>query len=187
MTDNISVREACRRRQAIGGADAQALEGALSMTESERDDARAQLAAEKARADQMSDLYNSAANAQQNAIARAETIDENLVTAIESLRTAERSRDELGIQLAAQSERLRLAMDAVKKLKTFRDSIAFNADGTRIRVINSIDICAMWDESNDAVAALDAVPGDALARDIGHPLDRAHEASGVVTQKDGGK
>lgn len=106
---------------------------------------------------------------------------------IESLRAqlaAEKARaesDELGIQIAAQSERLRLAMDAVKKLKTFRDSIAFNADGTRIRVINSIDICAMWDESNDAVAALDAVPGDALAKDHAAALDRAHEASGVVT------
>lgn len=73
------------------------------------------------------------------------------------------SRDELGIQLAACQERLRLAMDAVRKLRAFRDSIAFNADGTRIRVINSIDICAMWDESAAACAALDAVPGDALA------------------------
>jgi hypothetical protein len=41
------------------------------------------------------------------AIARAEALDENLATAIESLRAAERARDEVGIQLAALQERAR--------------------------------------------------------------------------------
>lgn len=36
-----SIREAARRRQPLGGPDAQALEGALTMTERERDEARA--------------------------------------------------------------------------------------------------------------------------------------------------
>jgi len=36
------VREACRRGQPLGGADAQALEGALALTERERDQARAE-------------------------------------------------------------------------------------------------------------------------------------------------
>jgi len=37
---NITVREACRRRMELGGADAQALEHALTMTETERETAR---------------------------------------------------------------------------------------------------------------------------------------------------
>lgn len=40
VTEALSVREACRRRQAIGVADAQALEHALTITERERDEAK---------------------------------------------------------------------------------------------------------------------------------------------------
>jgi hypothetical protein len=111
--------------------------------------------------------------------------------------TAERSRDELGIQLAACQERLRLAMDAVKKLKAFRDGITFKCDEERgvhsMRAIVS-DLQMVWLEGSAALRALDAVPGDALQPvsaaykfDIGPALDRAHEASGVVTQKGGEK
>lgn len=39
----LTVREACRRRTPIDGSDAQAMEGALSLTERERDDARAEV------------------------------------------------------------------------------------------------------------------------------------------------
>lgn len=39
--EKLTVREACRRRMPLDGADAQALEHALSMTEDERDEARA--------------------------------------------------------------------------------------------------------------------------------------------------
>ena len=39
---DITVRKACRRRMKLGGADAQALEHALTITERERDDARRQ-------------------------------------------------------------------------------------------------------------------------------------------------
>jgi hypothetical protein len=38
----LTVREACRRRMPIDGADAQALEHALTITERERDEARAE-------------------------------------------------------------------------------------------------------------------------------------------------
>ena len=38
----LTVRAACRRGQPLGGADAQALEGALTLTERERDQARAE-------------------------------------------------------------------------------------------------------------------------------------------------
>lgn len=38
--EGITVREACRRRLALGCADAQCLEHALTMTESERDEAK---------------------------------------------------------------------------------------------------------------------------------------------------
>jgi hypothetical protein len=108
---------------------------------------------------------------------------------------AERSRDELGIQLAAQSERLRLAMACVK-------AADFVINDSRLRGRQGV---ATYFEAR---AALDAVPGDALAsapglppppvrvptpalgvairtyeaeHDIGPALDRAHEASGVVT------
>jgi hypothetical protein len=40
----IAVREACRRRMPLDGADAQALEGALALTERERDAAQDELA-----------------------------------------------------------------------------------------------------------------------------------------------
>jgi len=40
--EQMTVRAACRRRMPLDGANAQALEGALAMTERERDDAKAQ-------------------------------------------------------------------------------------------------------------------------------------------------
>ena len=43
MTARKSARQHARERGALDGADAQALEGALSMTERERDEARQQL------------------------------------------------------------------------------------------------------------------------------------------------
>jgi hypothetical protein len=73
--------------------------------------------------------------------------------------------DEVGIQLAALRERLRLAMDAARKLKAFRDGIAFKVDDERgVHSLRSIvvNLERLWSESADALAALDAVPGDAL-------------------------
>jgi hypothetical protein len=64
--------------------------------------------------------------------------------AIARAEKAEAERDELGIQLAAQSERLRLAMACVSILR-LRGEHEEGAD-------------------SDALAALDAVPGDALAK-----------------------
>jgi hypothetical protein len=78
-----------------------------------------------------------------------------------------RERDALGIQLAALRERLRLAMDATRKLKAFRDGITFKVDEDRgVHSLRSIavDLERLWDESADALAALDAVPGDTLER-----------------------
>jgi len=43
-TGQLTVREACRRRMPLDGADAQCLEHALTITERERDEARADLA-----------------------------------------------------------------------------------------------------------------------------------------------
>lgn len=43
--ERLTVREACRRRMTLDGANAQALEGALAMTERERDEARRMLEA----------------------------------------------------------------------------------------------------------------------------------------------
>lgn len=116
----------------------------------------------------------------------------------ETIEDVRRQRDELGIQLAALRERLGFAMEATRKLKAFRDGIAFKVDDERgVHSLRSIavDLERLWNESADALAALDAVPGDALQPvsaaykfDIGPALDRAHEASGVVTtQKDGEK
>lgn len=39
----LTVREACRRRMPLDGTDAQALEHAITITERERDEARAEL------------------------------------------------------------------------------------------------------------------------------------------------
>jgi|SanBayMetagenome_1026888.scaffolds.fasta_scaffold00750_12 hypothetical protein len=78
-----------------------------------------------------------------------------------------RERDELGIQLAALRERLRLAMDAARKLKAFRDGIAFKVDDERgVHSLRSIavNLERLWDESANALAALDEVPGDTLER-----------------------
>jgi hypothetical protein len=62
-------------------------------------------------------------------------------------------RDALGIQLAAQGERLRLAMavvDAARALDVLDPLVALSEE--------KMDLFA------DALAALDAVPGDALAK-----------------------
>jgi len=85
------------------------------------------------------------------AIAKAETLDENLATAIESLRIAERARDELGIQLAAQSERLRLAMAVGDVARVVADHAGPNPARVGLASLRV------------ALRALDAVPGDALA------------------------
>jgi hypothetical protein len=71
------------------------------------------------------------------------------MTATESAKNAaERSRDELGIQLAAQSERLRLAMAVVQAVRSLPPYRANMSDLAQVR---------------GKIAALDAVPGDALA------------------------
>jgi hypothetical protein len=44
MTSPITIRDACRRRMALGGPDAQCLEHALTMTERELAEARAEAA-----------------------------------------------------------------------------------------------------------------------------------------------
>jgi len=49
MTAKKSARQHARERGALDGADAQALEGALAMTERERDEAQTELAATKLR------------------------------------------------------------------------------------------------------------------------------------------
>jgi len=58
-------------------------------------------------------------------------------------------RDALGIQLAAQGERLRLAMEAVTMMSPLLEQRPHTVD--------------VYDRARDAKAALDAVPGDALA------------------------
>lgn len=77
----------------------------------------------------------------------------------ETIDDVRRQRDELGIQLAACQERLRLAMAVVDAA---RDASSYAG---QLRL-------------DDALAALDAVPGDALNHAAA--LDRAHEASGVA-------
>ncbi len=85
----------------------------------------------------------------------------------ETIDDVRRQRDELGIQLAALRERLGLAMDATRKLKAFRDGIAFKVDDERgVHSLRSIavNLERLWNESADALAALDAVPGDTSER-----------------------
>jgi hypothetical protein len=85
----------------------------------------------------------------------------------ETIEDVRRQRDEIGIQLAALRERLRLAMDAARKLKAFRDGITFKVDEDRgVHSLRSIavDLERLWDESANALAALDAVPGDTSER-----------------------
>jgi hypothetical protein len=138
---NWGEDEFCAGWHNLGWNDKELVAGCLRYlrpaSETDTDTLRAQLAAEKARAD-----------------------------------AAERSRDELGIQLAACQERLRLAMAVVDAARVYLGDPSVEA---RWRLVGCI-------------AALDAVPGDALQpvsgayrSDIGTALDRAHEASGVVT------
>lgn len=93
-----------------------------------------------------------AAEQRDAAIARAETLDENLATAIESLRAAERSRDEVGIQLAA-------AQAVIARMQPV-------VDAARASLVVTSDPGDNWDakrDLNDALRTLDTVPGDALA------------------------
>jgi hypothetical protein len=62
----------------------------------------------------------------------------------ETIEDVRRQRDELGIQLAALRERLRLAMDVVDASRAYRDEDEVYLDR--------------------ALAALDAVPGDTSER-----------------------
>jgi hypothetical protein len=48
VKERLTVREACRRRLLLGGADTQALEHALTITEQERDEAKAEVASIRA-------------------------------------------------------------------------------------------------------------------------------------------
>lgn len=61
MGDRVSaetVREACRRNHALDGADAQALEHALTITEAERDEARRERDEASARVDKVVFLFD---------------------------------------------------------------------------------------------------------------------------------
>jgi hypothetical protein len=78
---------------------------------------------------------------------------------------AERARDEVGIQLAAAQERLRLAMACVSAFRVYRRSMDEHGEAS----------ADMWRAMMDA---LDAVPGDALA----HPT-RHLEALGIDTDR----
>lgn len=94
------------------------------------------------------------------AIARAEKAEAAIGVAIvdglrAELAAAERARDELGIQLAAAQERLRLAMAAV--------FAADNIEGCHEGAGGKEGIEDLIREYQEARAALDAVPGDALA------------------------
>jgi hypothetical protein len=105
--------------------------------------------------------FDAIASERDAAIARAEKAEGDLSKAVDEAiddiddavddwmqkaAAAERARDEVGIQLAACQERLRLAERCAGHLRTAI------ADGV------IIDARAI-----DALAALDAVPGDALA------------------------
>jgi hypothetical protein len=89
----------------------------------------------------------------------------------EKVAALEKARDEVGIQLAAAQARLRLAMAVVE-------------EGNRCD-----DICTLSDEYGRRRAALDAVPGDALATckpdlQVGAPFD---EPTNGVVEKEGGE
>jgi hypothetical protein len=79
---------------------------------------------------------------------------------------AERSRDELGIQLAACQERLRLAMAVVDADGAVMARVVEAASENYEDGYRAIFKCGGYDLVNKATAAraaLDAVPGDALA------------------------
>lgn len=82
---------------------------------------------------------------------------------------AERARDEVGIQLAAAQERLRLAMAVVDAAREVR-RVECLATATDDDVFGSLRARML-----SALAAIDAVPGDAL----GPRIDRALKASGI--------
>jgi hypothetical protein len=70
----------------------------------------------------------------------------------------------LGVQVQALKERLKLATDAVEKLREFRSSMTWLTDDDgqvrALRVINSMDLNAVDRAAGYALAAFDAVPGD---------------------------
>jgi len=73
----------------------------------------------------------------------------------ETIDDVRRQRDELGIQLAALRERLRLAMAVVEEVRYRRTCRCGHIACNRCRDDRS---------AADALAALDAVPGDTLER-----------------------
>jgi hypothetical protein len=85
---------------------------------------------------------------------------------------AERARDEVGIQLAAAQERLRLAMAVVEAARWVRN---YYRDG--------LGMPGPMGHLGQALAALDAVPGDALATckpdlQVGAPFDEPGKRRG---------
>jgi chromosome segregation ATPase len=126
----------------------------------ERDAARAEVSDLIAMLDGMQSMLTQAGRV----AARAEA---DHVATIDRLRQAERERDEVGIQFVAARERLGLALVAVAKLRAFRDALTWRDDGEwgiiGLRVINGLDLNALTDASQAALAALDDVPGDVKA------------------------
>lgn len=93
----LTVREHARRRGTLGGADAQALEGALAMTERERDEARAEVERRKARCIA---LENECASLEASAVAA---------------RVAKRVREEERDEARAEVGRLRAEVAAARE------------------------------------------------------------------------
>ncbi len=78
------------------------------------------------------------------------------------------ARDELGIQLAAQSERLRKAMACAASLARLSEAVGsakiLSKGNARVVTPPGIDLDAAQADAVAALAALDAVPGDTLER-----------------------
>jgi len=130
------------------------------------------LAAEKARADDAEEAcalhrenYLTVAAQRDAAVARAEKAEEEKTKwwmqacrQLADVAEATAKRDELGIQLAACQERLRLAMAVVDAARGL------------IKTLDRLLPYAIGETRNDeahirrAIAALDAVPGDVLAK-----------------------
>jgi chromosome segregation ATPase len=177
-TLQLSVREHCRQRKPIGGPDAQALEHAITITERERDDLRAQLAEANRHVAEMQDSIRNSAERRELEVARVELsdaknrgrdIDIALGKARESaqpsvtlkrgpgpcgLPKAGEPADETAERLAAMVEGYEgeVTMEALNKIQLWQD---FSSSGLA-PALTATDPSACWLNLREAIPACEA-------------------------------
>lgn len=156
--DTLTAREAARMRQPLDGADAQALEGALSLTERERDKAEARVRELEAERDEarltLSEIHRTGIAAdKERAWAERDALAAKLLALIEAVNEREAASDLYRTTLVHEAEWVRVKnrhAAAKKRLDaTLSDLTAAAAQYTARVKVEALREVADWGDARE--------------------------------------